>query len=145
MRTLSESIIGKRGSAAPLEKIDTFKEKMNMKWTNLGREFMFTIDGSVKGLTFTRVKITDDSEVLNRFKDYPVIYVYPWLFRREIGRYGFMIVAGAKTETGSKSHDLKVEIYDSDHNMIIYSDIMKDHMTRYIDLREICETGYNKS
>lgn len=142
MRTLSESIIGKRGSAVSLEKIDTFKEKMNMEWTNLGREFMFTIDGSVKGLQFTRVKITDDSEVLNRFKDYPVIYAYPLLFRKEIGRYGFMIVAGAKAETGPKSHDLKIEIYDSDHNTIIYSGIMKDHVTGYIELRDICEKGY---
>ena len=142
MKHISESIIGKRGSAVPLEKIDTFKEKMNMEWTNLGREFMFTIDGSVKGLQFTRVSITGTSEVLNRFKDYPVIYVYPQLFRKEIGRYGFMIVAGAKTETGPKSHDLKIEIYDSDHNTIIYSDCMKDHVTGYIELRDICEKGY---
>lgn len=53
-----------------------------------------------------------------------------------------MIVAGAKTETGPKSHDLKIEIYDSDHNTIIYSDCMKDHVTGYIELRDICEKGY---
>lgn len=83
MKHISESIIGKRGSAVPLEKIDTFKEKMNMEWTNLGREFMFTIDGSVKGLQFTRVGITGTSEVLNRFKDYPVIYIPPTIPERD--------------------------------------------------------------
>lgn len=138
--SITESIIGRKGSSR-YPKIDLHNEKSLLEWTSRDRSFAFVFNGRVENRLLTIFHISDPnkSEIAGRFKEYPVIYIQPWMFANsEISKKGFMLVIGAKSETGPGSHDLKIEIYDSDHDAIIYSDITKDHKTQYIDLWDIC-------